>query len=62
MNQRTDLTPNELTAVTQTAETVAARYDFISKLEFLTEVKSLVSQGKNDIKTALTVWNRHYSD
>jgi hypothetical protein len=46
--------------MTTTAETVAQRYDYISKWDFLMAVKAI--EGRLDIKAVLLVWNKYYAD
>lgn len=58
----TKLTRQELNAVKEAAESVAARYEYISKIDFCIEVKNIVGEGKNHVSTAVKVWNRHYAD
>lgn len=56
------LTKQQLRVVVAAAESVAARYEAISKIDFLVEVKNIVGSGNNDIKTALNVWKANYAD
>lgn len=60
--KHTKLTKQELNAVKEAAETVASQYDAISKIDFCIAVKNLVTDGKNNIRTAVDVWNKNYAD
>lgn len=48
------------TSMTDTSESVARRYDYISKWDFLMAVKEI--EGSLNIKAVLAVWNKYYAD
>lgn len=53
-----------MNTIRETAETIASRYDYISKMQFMLAVKEIEGtlHGRDGIRIVLDIWNKYYAD